>query len=57
MHPGDSTSQLLAAGFSSWGGVIFWIEDYASAQAFAVAFGVEVLLVAESEVDDAALAG
>ena len=48
---------LLAAGFSSWGGVVFWIEDHASAQAFAVAFGVKVLLVAEGEVDDAALAG
>ena len=38
------------------GFVVCGVEDYATVEAFAVAFGAEVGLVAEGEVDDAALA-
>jgi hypothetical protein len=36
--------------------VICGVEDYAAVEAFAVAFGAEVGLIAEGQVDDAALA-
>src|SRR5579863_1350109 len=46
-----------AAGGSAGGGfVICRVEDYAAVEAFAVAFGAEVGLVAQSQEDDAALA-
>src|SRR5580698_2256831 len=45
-----------AGWFARGGFVVGGIEDYAAVEAFAVAFGAEVGLVAESEVDDAALA-
>ena len=46
-----------AAGGPTGGGFeVGGVEDYAAIEAFAVAFGAEVGLVAEGEVDDAALA-
>src|ERR1700735_3080568 len=54
------TGRLLRQGAASLPGgcgfVVRGVEDYAAVEAFAVAFGAEVGLVAEGEVDDAALA-
>lgn len=49
---GDGPSGGLGGGWF----VVGWVDYYAAAQAFAVAFGAEVGLVAEGQVDDAALA-
>src|SRR5271155_5122805 len=46
-----------AAGWLAGGGfVVCGVEDYAAVEAFAVAFGAEVGLLAQGEVDNAALA-
>jgi len=49
---GDGSFRGFAGGWFVVGGV----DDYAAAHAFAVAFGAEVGLVAQGQVNDAALA-
>src|SRR5580700_4702605 len=56
--PAASPLRESAAGLFRRGGfVVGRIEDYAAVEAFAVAFGAEVRLVAEGEVDDATFTG
>src|SRR5580658_11351876 len=56
------TSRLypLREGAAGWSAcrrfVVRGVEDYAAVEAFAVAFGAEIGLVAQSQVNDAALA-
>src|ERR1700722_1230370 len=54
------SDRILGQGAAGWfvccGFVVCGVEDYAAVEALAVTFGAEIGLVAEGEVDDAALA-
>jgi hypothetical protein len=57
---GKAVFRRLRKGFSQGLGhsglVVLWIHNHVTAQAFAFALGAQIALVAQSQVDDAALA-